>query len=45
VSAADGRKVAEYTLDAPPVFDGLIAARGRLYLSTTDGKVLCMAGE
>jgi len=45
VSAATGEKVAERPLDAPPVFDGLIAANGRLYLSTTDGKVLCLAGE
>jgi hypothetical protein len=44
-SAADGRKLAEYPLTAPPVFDGLIAAAGRLYCSTTDGKVICMAGQ
>jgi len=44
-SAVDGRKLAEYELTAPPVFDGLIAADGRLYWSTTDGKVMCMAGQ
>ena len=44
-SAADGRKLAEYQLTSPPVFDGLIAAAGRLYCSTTDGKVTCMAGQ
>jgi outer membrane protein assembly factor BamB len=44
-SASDGRKLAEYELTAPPVFDGLIAAGGRLYYSTTDGKVICMAGQ
>jgi outer membrane protein assembly factor BamB len=44
-SAADGRKLAEYELTSPPVFDGLIAAVGRLYFSTTDGKVKCMAGQ
>lgn len=44
-SAADGRKLAEYQLKSPPVFDGLIAAAGRLYCSTTDGKVMCMAGQ
>jgi len=32
-------------LNAPPVFDGLIAAGGRLYLATTDGKMVCLAGE
>ena len=44
-SAADGRKLAEHQLTSPPVFDGLIAAAGRLYCSTTDGKVMCMAGQ
>ena len=44
VSAADGKKLAEQKLDSPPVFDGLIAAGGRLYLATTDGRVLCFAG-
>ena len=44
-AATDGRKLAEYKLEATPVFDGLIAANGRLYWSTTDGKVICMAGQ
>lgn len=29
-------------LDSPPVPDGLIAAYGRLYVSTQDGRVLCL---
>jgi outer membrane protein assembly factor BamB len=41
-SAADGTMLAEQKLDAPPVFDGLIAAEGRLFLSTTDGRLICM---
>jgi outer membrane protein assembly factor BamB len=41
VSAADGGKLAEYKLDAPPVFDGMAAAGGRLYLSTVDGHLQC----
>ena len=41
-SAADGKALAEYKLDAPPVFDGLIAANGQLYLSLENGTVLCM---
>jgi outer membrane protein assembly factor BamB len=41
VSAADGKTLAERKLDAPPVFDGLIAAQGRLLMCTTDGKVIC----
>jgi outer membrane protein assembly factor BamB len=42
VSAADGKTLAQYDLDDPPVFDGLIAAGNRLYMATTDGRVLCM---
>ncbi len=42
VSASDGKKLAEYTLDSAPTWDGMAAASGRLYLSTMDGKVLCM---
>jgi hypothetical protein len=41
----DGRKLAEITLDSPPVFDGLIAAYGRLYLATRDGKVMCLGNS
>jgi len=40
-AAADGSKVAEHKIDATPVFDGLIAARGQLYLATTEGHVIC----
>jgi outer membrane protein assembly factor BamB len=43
VSAADGRKLAAYRLDSAPVFDGLAAANGRLYLSMLDGRVLCLS--
>jgi hypothetical protein len=42
VSAQDGSKMAEYKLEAPPVFDGMIAVGGKLYISTTDGRVVCL---
>jgi len=42
VSATDGKKLAEYELDRVPVFDGMIAARGRLYVVTADGQLVCM---
>jgi len=45
VAAADGRKLAEIKLDAEPVFDGLIAAGGRLFMTTRDGRLLCMGGQ
>ena len=42
VSPADGKKLSETKLDAPPAWDGLIAARSRLYMTTRDGRVICM---
>jgi len=45
VSKEDGKKLAEYKLDSPPVFDGLIAASGRLFLCTTDGHVICLGED
>ncbi len=45
VSSTDGRKLAAYRLESMPRFDGLIAAASRLYLSTADGKVLCLSPE
>ncbi|MCY3019103.1 MAG: PQQ-binding-like beta-propeller repeat protein [Planctomycetota bacterium] len=44
VAAEDGKRLAEYKLDSPPVFDGLSMAGGRLYVSTQDGRLLCMSG-
>ena len=42
VAASDGAKRAAYRLETAPVFDGLAAARGRLYVACADGKVLCL---
>ncbi|MFO8015250.1 MAG: PQQ-binding-like beta-propeller repeat protein [Phycisphaerae bacterium] len=45
VSPTDGKPLASAGLSAPPVWDGLVAARGRLYVATTDGKVTCLKGK
>jgi hypothetical protein len=45
ISASDGTELAQYQLDSPPVFDGMAAAYGRLYVSMEDGSLLCMAEE
>lgn len=45
VSAAEGKALARYHLAAPPVFDGMAAAGGRLFLATTNGQVLCLGAE
>jgi len=43
-SAKDGSLVKSHSLPSPPAFDGMVAARGRLYITTHDGKLLCMSG-
>jgi len=45
VSAEDGTRLAQYKLDSQPVFDGMAAANGRLYIAQKNGKVVCMAGR
>ena len=40
VDAETGKTLAEYTLDSPPVLDGLIATDGRLFLTTMDGRLI-----
>jgi len=40
-----GEKLAEFELPSAPVFDGMIAANGRLFMSLTDGAVICLAGK
>ena len=42
-SENDGSKLAEYALSAPVNWDGMAAAGRRLYLSTADGRLICMA--
>jgi outer membrane protein assembly factor BamB len=45
VSSATGEKLAEYNLESLPVFDGMAAAEGKLYMAMKDGSVLCMGKE
>ncbi len=45
VGAKEGKKLAEYPLQASPIFDGLIAAGGKLFMSTTDGKLSCFSSQ
>jgi outer membrane protein assembly factor BamB len=42
VSATDGQTLAAYELGTVPTFDGLVAAQGCLYLTTLDGRLLCL---
>lgn len=43
--STDGRKLAEQKLEGLPVFDGLIAARNRLYYASTDGRIVCLGSK
>ena len=44
-SASDGKLLAKYTLNAPPVFDGMAALPGKLFVPLKDGSILCFAKE
>jgi len=44
VSIEDGSTLAEYTLESMPVWDGMVAANGRLYVAMANGKVKCFKG-
>lgn len=41
ISTRDGSEETCHALKSPPVFDGLIAADGRLFMSLTNGTVCC----
>jgi len=45
VSARDGKELAEYKLDAAPVWDGITVANGQLYIGLTNGTVQCLASS
>jgi hypothetical protein len=42
LSTSDGETIAQRSLPIEPVFDGMSAAYGRLFLSLKDGAVVCM---
>ncbi|HAX92547.1 MAG TPA: hypothetical protein DCY25_01140 [Bacteroidales bacterium] len=42
ISAKNGSPLAEYNLDSKPVFDGLIAAQGKLFITTHSGEIICL---
>ena len=41
-SGSDGRLLATQPLSSPPLFDGMAAANGRLYLATADRHIVCL---
>jgi hypothetical protein len=45
LSRRDGRKLGEVTLPTPPRWDGMCAVPGKLFVSTEDGRVLCLGKQ
>lgn len=45
ISTSNGQQRAQRELASPPVFDGMAAAHGRLYVSTVDGALRCFGEE
>ncbi|HIQ19648.1 MAG TPA: methyltransferase domain-containing protein [Planctomycetes bacterium] len=43
LSTDDGQTLADCPLPSPPVFDGMAAAAGRLFLATKRGEIVCLA--
>ena len=42
VAASDGKELARYRLGSIPVFDGLAAAHGKLFVSLRNGEIVCL---
>jgi len=45
VSRQTGEKLGQCKLDSVPLFDGMSAADGKLFIVTMDGKVVCIGGK
>ena len=43
LATTDGAVLNEIDLESPPVFDGLIAAQGKLFISLEDGSLTCLS--
>jgi hypothetical protein len=37
----DGQVTRDFTIDSPPVWDGVSVAQGRIFIVTEDGKIRC----
>ena len=45
IDAANGKSLAQYKLESSPVFDGMIVARGRVFISLEDGSLVCLGAD
>jgi hypothetical protein len=44
ISREDGKTLAEFDLEAPPVWDGMAVLRGNVYCALVDGTLVRMNG-
>jgi len=42
ISASEGKQLTSHNLDTPPVFDGMVAVKGKLLIALTDGSLVCL---
>jgi len=45
IATDDGAKLNGIELDSIPIFDGMAAANGNLYISTVEGEMICLGGK
>ncbi len=45
VDTKTGKKLAEYKMESMPVWDGMAAANGSIFMTTMDGNVVCYMGK
>lgn len=45
MSKSDGKLLARLALDTVPVFDGMATADGEVFVSTLDGRLVCLSGD
>ena len=45
LSRKDGRTLGQKPLDSPPVWDGMAAVGGRLFMALRSGSVVCMGSD
>ena len=45
LDARTGEQAAQLELDAPPVWDGMAAAYGKIFMTDTQGRLLCLGAR
>jgi hypothetical protein len=45
ICLGEENNLAEYTLDAPPLWDSMVVVKGTLLLCTSDGQLRCFVRE